>query len=127
MDSDYHGIIMNHSQKDKSIFEKLNVIGKKNVFLGLVVFYKIKVDEDALNHTIKIIQENMASKLFFKKQEYYAHFYRNDELIIVFRNKIFNVTPDKNTWLDVVEYGKSLKITEKQLDFIPNRIENETY
>ena len=123
----YHGIIIRQSQKNKSIFKKLKIIGRKKVFFGLAVLYKISVEIDKLNEVIKSIQVNMASRLFILKQEYYVHFYRNHELIIVFKDKVFNVTTDKSTWKEAVEYGRSLGIIEKQLDFTPDKVEDETY
>ncbi len=125
--NDYHGIIINQSQKNKSIFKKLKIIGRKKVLFGLVILYKISVESDSLNELIKSVRENMASRLFILKQEYYAHFYRNNELIIVFKDKVFNVTTDKNAWREAIEFGKSLNIIEKQLDFTPNKVEDETY
>lgn len=65
--------------------------------------------------------------MLFKRQEFYAHFYRNDELIIVFRDRVFRITPDKATWGEAREHGRQLGIIEKQLDFIPNRFMDEIY
>ena len=125
--NEYHGIIINISQKDKSIFNNLQIIGKKKVLLGLVILYKIRVSENRINEVIQTVQNNMASKLLIKKQGYYAHFYRGNELIVVFKDKVFTVSTDKTTWSDAIEYGKHLKINGKQLDFIPNRFEDEDY
>jgi len=69
----------------------------------------------------------MADKLIIKRQEYYAHFYRGNELLIVFKERVFAASTDKTTWSDAIEYGKQLKIRDKQLDFVPNRFENEDY
>ncbi len=124
---EYHGIIIDHSQHDRGIFKDLDVIGTKKLFLGLIVFYKIKVRPSDLDRVIQRIQKNMSSRFLIKKQEYYAHFYRADELIVVFRDKTFRVTTDRKTWRDPIVYGKSLHIVEDQLDFTPNRIEDETF
>jgi len=69
----------------------------------------------------------MADRLFFKKQEFYFHFYRNNELIVVFRDKIFKVSPDKSTWGEVIAHGHQLKIADTQLDFTPNTFDSEVY
>jgi hypothetical protein len=124
---DYHGIVINKSQKDQAIFNELDVIGKRKIFCGLIVFYKIRVRTQDIDIVIKRVQKNMSSKFLFKKQEYYAHFYRADELIIVFRDKTFTVTTNRKTWRDPIAYGKSLYIVEDQLDFMPNRVEDETF
>ncbi|MGA2141408.1 MAG: hypothetical protein ABSG94_03200 [Brevinematales bacterium] len=124
---DYHGIIINRSQKNRSIFKEMDIIGKKNILGGIIVLYKVSVSENNLQDIIKKIRKNMSCRLLFKRQEFYAHFYRGNELIIVYKNKVFNAAVDQRTWKEAIEYGKSLGIIEKQLDFKPNRIEDETY
>jgi hypothetical protein len=126
-DQIYHGIIINISQKNKSLISTLDVIGKKKSIFGIITIYKIEVKVNEINNIINKIQENMAIKILFLKQEFYAHFYRNNEMIIVFREKIFNVILDKNTWMEAINFGKSINIKEKQLDFIPNRFEDEQF
>ncbi len=124
---EYHGIVINHSQRDRGIFQKLDVIGTKRLFAGLIVFYKIRVRPSDLDRVIKEIQENMSSRFLIKRQHYYAHFYRGNELIVVFKDKVFKVTTDKKSWRNPIAYGKSLHIVEDQLDFVPNRFEDETF
>jgi hypothetical protein len=123
----YHGIIINISQKDKSIFDKLKIVGKKMLIFGLIILYKVKVNENEITEVVKNVQNNMAHKSWFLFKNFYAHFYRENELIIVFKKKAFFVSPDKNTWAEAIEYGKRLNINDKQLDFIPNRFEDEDY
>ena len=124
---DYHGILIKQSQRNKFIFKQMNIIGKKKVFFGFVVLYKISASPEKLDDLIQSIQENMAKRMLFAFQEFYAHFYRDSELIVVFRDKVFHMTTEKSSWEDAIAYGKSLGIIEKQLDFTPNRIEDETY
>jgi hypothetical protein len=125
--NEYHGIIFNICQKDKSIFNELNIIGKKKFIFGLFTIYKVGVSQNDLNDVIRIIQKNMTDQILFKKQEFYAHFYRLNELIIVYKYKLFKVTTDKSTWEEAIEYGKSLKIKDEQLDFKPCKIDEETF
>ena len=61
------------------------------------------------------------------EENFYFHFYRNNELIVVFNTKIFRVTTNENTWKELIEYGKSLGIIEEQLDFKPYKIEDEEW
>jgi hypothetical protein len=58
---------------------------------------------------------------------FYFHFYKGDDLIIIFKERIFRVKTDMATWKEVIEYGKTLNIPAKQLDFYPCRVEDETY
>jgi hypothetical protein len=124
---DYHGIVVNRSQRERAIFDGLDVIGERKVLLGLIVLYKIRVAPKAIDRVIKRIQGNMSTRFLFRKQEYYAHFYRADELIIVFRDKTFTVSTDKKTWKKAIAHGVSLGIVEKQLDFVPNRVADERF
>jgi len=52
------------------------------------------------------------------KPGWYCHFWRGNNLVVVFRDKKFEMlADDKSTWRDAVEYGRSIGIPEKQLDF----------
>ena len=73
------------------------------------------------------IQRNMKRRLLFVAKEFYCHFYRNDELIIVFRERVFRTSTQKTTWTEAIDYGKSIGIPAGQLDFIPNKMSDETY
>ncbi len=123
----YHGIIVSVSQKDRSIFGRLKSIGSKKVLLGLIRLYKVEVREEELDEVVSAIQRNMADRILFRRQEFYAHFYRDDELLIVFRQKVFRASTDRQSWGDALAYGRSLNISGKQLDFAPNRFCDETF
>lgn len=114
----YHGILVDVSQKDKSIFDKLTILGKKKAW-GWIL-YKVEIAAEEINKKIKELQNNMVDGFYF-------HFYKDEELIVVFNKKIFKVKIDKSTWKPVIKYGKSLNIPEKQLDFYPCKIEDERY
>jgi len=61
---EYHGIIVNASQKNKSIFNELDVIGKRKVFAGLIILYKIKVTGNKIHDVIQKVQNNMSENFF---------------------------------------------------------------
>jgi hypothetical protein len=126
-EDNYHGIILNISQQDKAIFDDLKIIGKRNVLPGIIVLFKAEVASNALELLIQKLQANKAKRFLCLIREFYCHFYRGNELIIVFRNKVFHVTTDRSSWIDVIEYGKSSGIPVKQLDFIPHKVEDEKY
>jgi hypothetical protein len=127
MSDEYHGIVLNISQRDKSIFKRLQVLGSKRAMMGMVTFYKIGIDLHQIDEVISKIQANMNSNIGPVRQQFYAHFYRDSEMIIAFKNKAFKVTTDPTTWAEAIRYGKSLNIAEKQLDFTPCKFEDETY
>jgi hypothetical protein len=125
--NEYHGIIFNISQKDGSVFKSLNIIGKRRYLGGLLTIYKICVPVSYLDETIRRIQNNMRDGILFKKQEFYVHFYKQEELVIVFKDKVFRTTTDRSTWKEAIEYGVSRGIKEQQLDFKPCKIEEEEF
>lgn len=69
--------------------------------------------------TVNITKEKiqyLSNKI--KSNSYYMHFWDNRNIIVVFRNKIFEIDyDDKNTWKDAIEYGVSIGISKEQLDF----------
>jgi hypothetical protein len=123
----YHGIIIRQSQTDKSIFAGLKIIGKKRVLAGLITLYKVEAGQDSLDTLISSLQGNMATRLFLRKMEFYAHFYREEELVAAFKRKVFHMTPSLDSWGEAISYGKSIGIRPAQLDFKPCRVEDETY
>jgi hypothetical protein len=124
---DYHGIIINVSLKDKSLFKTMEIIGRKSVLLDWLVLYKVSVRPENLDATILNLQANLVERFWFYAPHFYCHFYREDELIIVFHAQVFRVKTDPATWQEVIAYGRSLGIPAKQLDFQPCRIEDELY
>lgn len=72
----YHGIIVNISQRDKSIFTQLKILGRKTIIPAILLLYKINVAPEKLESTLQNLQDNMAGSLFC------AHLYRNEELFL---------------------------------------------
>jgi len=108
--------------KNREIIKKLNVIGSRKSTSNDWLLLKISFPEGKINEIIKLVQENLVTK-----EKYYAHFYRDNELIVIFKYKIFRVTPDKSTWKPAIDYGLSLGISIEQLDMKPCKFEDETY
>ena len=122
---DFHGIVLNLSQKNRRLLSELDLLGRS--LFGLLALYKVRVPAGRLEDTIVRVQRNMARRIVFFPQEFYAHFYRANELIVVFRDDVYRVTTDRSSWGDALDHGRALGISEKQLDFSPCRFEDETY
>ncbi len=61
--------------------------------------------------------EHLAKQL--KPEKWYAHFWDDENIYVVFPGKTFLMSrDDKSTWTDAVSYGKSIDIPEEQLDFL---------
>lgn len=114
----YHGIIIDQEFTDKSFPNTLKIFAKKQD--GDWGIFGIEIEDSKLQETIKYIQENMRTD-----SPWYSHFYNNNQLIVVFKNKVFKITSEKISWQPVIDYGKELNIPIEQLDFFPNNFQNE--
>jgi hypothetical protein len=86
---EYHGIIVKQGLRGPSILSKMETLGKKKA--GKWVLLRVSVSESRIKEVIGLVQ-----KCLVKEPAYYAHFYQ-EELIVVFPEKIFQLTPDKRT------------------------------
>lgn len=119
----YHGIIIEQGLKDKNILNENIILGnKKGNSWNLI---KVSIASDELQQFVNIVQQNLIED--DEGIPYYAHFYCENNLVVVFPLKIFHVTTISDTWSDVIAYGKSLGIPESQLDFFPAKFSDETF
>ena len=118
---EYHGIIVDKSLKNKNLIKKFKVIGKRKTSNRWLLL-KIAFPTKNLNEMIKLIQKNLVSQ-----KNYYAHFYAGNEVIVIFKRKVFYVTPNKKTWKPVIKYGLFLKIPRYQLNMKPVKFKDESW
>ncbi len=114
----YHGILIDQEFKDPSFPKTYPIFANKQI--GSWHIYGIKIENSEIEREIQKIQSQMKPN-----GNWYAHFYNNEKLIIVFKNKTFNIKPDSSTWKPAIEYGRKLGISEKQLDFHPSKFQSE--
>ena len=118
--SEYHGIIIKEGLKDQSVLNLMKILGQKKG--GELTLLRVGINENRIGEVVGSVQKNLVTEPTF-----YAHFYLGGELIVVFPRKIFYLTPKKETWKSAIDYGKSVGVPEKELDFKPCRFEEETY
>jgi hypothetical protein len=54
-----------------------------------------------------------------KSGPWYAHFWKDNEMIVVFRHKSFQIKKnDKLSWAPVIDYGQRQGVPIEQLDFL---------
>jgi len=116
----YHGIIIDQEFADQLFPNTFKVFAKKQD--GSWGIYGIEVEDAQLEKLIKKIQDNMKND-----EPWYAHFYNDRQLIVIFKDKVFRVEPHISSWKPIIEYGRGLKIPEEQLDFWPNRFQDERH
>lgn len=111
MDKEYKGIIVGESLEDNRIINELEV---KQI--------EISNSEDPADqwhmYTVTISKDVFHKLSNNIKQGWYMHFWKDRQVIAIFRDKQFEFDfDDKTTWQPVLEYGRSLGIPEEQLDF----------
>ena len=122
MEYDFHGIIVKESLENKSLLDEVEILGtQKGRDWELI---RVGLNNSKREEFIKSVRRNLKSE---GGVPFYAHFYSKDKLIIVFPGKMFEVTPNRNTWKAVIDYGLSQGIPIEQLDFFPCRFQDETY
>lgn len=118
----YHGIIIDAAFSDPFYPERLKIFAKRKSTSTGWTLYGVEIPNENIAVTLQDIQSNMKSD-----KPYYSHFYNDENVIVIFKDKLFNAKPHASTWLPIIEYGKSLGIPKEQLDFWPNRFQDEIH
>jgi hypothetical protein len=53
---------------------------------------------------------------------WYAHFFRDDRLVVVFQDRVLAATTDDSSWSEIVEHGRRRGVPDEQLDFEPRTV-----
>ena len=110
----YLGIIVDQSLKNKEFSRQLQVLASRSI--GSWRLLLVTVEEGKLAEQIQSLQENMVD---IQEKCWYAHFFRHQELIVVYQDCMFPVSVKPDTWADAIQYGLANGIPEEQLDFQP--------
>jgi hypothetical protein len=104
MPDNYRGTIVKESLKDGTILKSLKVTGHR-------IVGRPRDSWDLVS--VEVSLEDLAKlKYYINDGPWYAHFWNDNELIIVFKDKIFTDVQS------AMEYGMSIGIPLEQLDFI---------
>ena len=112
MDKEYTGIIIEESFGDNRILNQLDISkvcisGHENP-KDRWHLYQVHVTKEEIQY----LSEHMI-------ETWYMHFWKGINVVAVFTgNNVFEFNyDDKSTWDKVLEYGRSIGLPEKQLDF----------
>lgn len=114
----YHGIVIDQSFIDPSKIRSFRVFAIKND--GIWKIYGVEIDDRHVGDVIEQIQENMKPN-----ESWYAHAYNDEELIVIFKNKVFTATSNPTSWQPAIDYGLQMNIPKEQLNFRPIKFEDE--
>lgn len=111
MNKAYKGIIVEESLEDNRMLNELEVIS--------IEITKEENPNDRWHlYTVRVSKEDIGRLSKNIKQKWYMHFWKDRNVIAVFKNKKFEFNYDnKSTWESTLKYGRSLGISEEQLDF----------
>ena len=108
---DYRGIIIGESLEDNIILNNYDIVSFK--ITDDVIF-----SERWHLHTVQVSKQEIEKLSKLIKSGWYAHFWRDRGIVVVFKDKIFEFNyDDKISWQPAVEYGLSVGIPKEQLDF----------
>ena len=111
---DYLGVVVDRSLKNENFINYLHVVamrrsGSWRLWLVSVVALEVEAQIQALQRNMVLLKEDC----------WYAHFFRDNDLIVVYQDHTFRITPEPETWVDAVQYGMDNGIPRGQLDFQP--------
>lgn len=116
----FHGILLDVAFVDRHYPETFSIFAQKKV--GDWGLYGIEVPRDDLENAVLSIQTHMRADGYF-----YNHLYDDEVVIAVFKKRVFRATPHISSWRDIQHYGMTLDIPLEQLDFWPNRFQDEIH
>jgi hypothetical protein len=119
---DYHGILVAEGLRDRSVLGTVTLLGTRRGRDWTLL--RVAVTEERLALVIARVQRGLRVE---GGVPFYAHFYRPCELLVVFPERVFRLTPRKESWAPAVSCGRSVGIPQEQLDFNPCRFEDEAY
>jgi hypothetical protein len=102
----YKGKIILESLEDKNLVSKMQILGTE--VAGPLTIHTVLIS--------KIDIESLSP--YIKQGAWYAHFWHGNEVITIFRDKIFKFLHNQpSSWREAIGYGISIGIPMKQLDF----------
>jgi len=116
----FHGILVNISFIDREYPERFTLFDKKQA--GDWILYGVEVTRSNLEETIADIQQHMRTDELF-----YNHLYDDEELIVIFPERVFRAQSHASSWGEIIDFGLASRIPAGQLDFWPNRFQDEKH
>lgn len=86
------------------------------------MLYGIEIPRDKVENAVLDIQSHMRADAPF-----YAHLYDDETVIVIFKARLFRASSHSSSWAEVKRFGKTLGIPADQLDFWPNRFQDEPH
>lgn len=111
----FFGIIVEQSLADKTIIEQFDLRATRRGREW--TYHLVSLDADTFPGKIARLMAAMA-----RDDYWYAHFFREDELIVVYRDSLYYCSTDPASWQAAIDQGLKNGIPLSQLDFYPRDI-----
>lgn len=108
----YMGIIVEQSLRDPTITKAFEIASVKHG--GFWTFLLDTVPGANFERHVSLIQSNL-----IPDGRWYVHYFRGNELVVVFHDAVFRISTDPASWGPAVEHGLASGIPQEQLDFQP--------
>jgi hypothetical protein len=112
---DYLGVVIAESLMNPDEQARLPVVASKRSHDW--TFLLLRVRPGALEAHLSALQAAMRSD-----EVWYSHYFCGDELVVVFRERVFATSVDPAAWSEVVAYGLAQGIQRAELDFEPRTV-----
>jgi hypothetical protein len=114
----YYGIVIEQSLADPAFAETLDVVHRRQDPNGSWVFLLVRIAPERLADELERIRQ-----AFTSEEPWYAHFFKSEQLAVVFPDAVIRMTTDPTSWTPAIEHGLALGIPLEQLDFWPHSSE----
>ncbi len=108
----FKGVIVREGLRRPAVLEQLPVLGTYRAENWTVV--EVGVPAADINRAVELIQASLIDE-----PTYFAHLYTENQVIIVFSDKVFHATPHPATWKEAIKYGVDKGVPKEELDFAP--------
>jgi len=115
--SHYYGIVIQQSLRTPDVPPPARVMATKRVRTWK--FLLVEVPEADLDRHVRALQTAMVTD-----DNWYAHYFLGETLVVVFRDAAFRVGIEPGTWGPVIEHGLRSGIPLEQLDFTPRTVQD---
>ena len=116
----YHGIVLKEGLRRPEVVNQFPQLGTRRSTRW--TFYKIGIPKADLNRAVELIQNSLVNE-----PTYFAHVYGEDDVVIIFPDRVFHAGVNAASWKDAIRYGVDRGIPEGELNFHPCTVEEETF
>lgn len=117
MKKDWKGGIITEGLSDPTVISKFSIYGASISKDNMPVDDKGNIGRWH-GYDVRCSKEEIDALQQYILLGWYAHFWRDDRIIVVFNDRQFELDKyDKSIWKEAVEHGKKQGIPEYELDF----------